>query len=477
MKKPRKKFRFTIIHVLVVLFLVLVAGYSYMISSTYKFNHTTHVLDFSDANKSKKGVIEFDDVKITIGLRRGNNVSWENAEDFDDDWKIVPGSSVGAIFEAKITNLTEHDIENWKLTLEIPEKMAINDGWNGEIEIHQNVETADEVVEKVLFKDKNDATLKLKHVSATGGTVIPLEPGDFFVYYPSEEAKETVIPKTNLKKDKSSSQVIGFIMYFPHTKNKHHEPAFTVGTLEYEMTISIADSKLFVWLLIGTVIWFSMIGSLIVSHFRLKTLVSRQKRDELIIDQSMQTFINFIDSKDPNTRGHSLRVAKFSELLVEKMGYNVIDCKKTYYIALMHDCGKMNIPDEVLLKPGKLTPEEFQIIKDHTKYGSQMLKDFNSIEDIDVGARYHHEKYDGTGYPEGLKGEEIPLIARIICIADSFDAMNSKRCYRDRLPKDYILKELKDNAGKQFDPELVEVFLELIEEGKIQIGEVREDTK
>ena len=94
MKKPRKKFKFTIIHVLVIMFILLVAGYSYMIISTYKFNHTTHVLDFSDANKSKKGVIEFDDVKITIGLRRGNNVSWENAEDFDDDWKMVSGSSM-----------------------------------------------------------------------------------------------------------------------------------------------------------------------------------------------------------------------------------------------------------------------------------------------------------------------------------------------------------------------------------------------
>ena len=136
----------------------------------------------------------------------------------------------------------------------------------------------------------------------------------------------------------------------------------------------------------------------------------------------------------------------------------------------MHDCGKIGIPDEILTKPAKLTEEEFKIMQGHTTYGGKVLKDFNAIDGIVEGALYHHERYDGGGYPEGLKGDKIPLYARIICVADALDAMNSDRCYRPHLPPDVIKQELKGNAGTQFDPDIVECALELIEDGKILLG-------
>ena len=140
------------------------------------------------------------------------------------------------------------------------------------------------------------------------------------------------------------------------------------------------------------------------------------------------------------------------------------------YIALMHDCGKIGIPDNILTKPARLTPEEFAIMQSHTTYGGEALQDFTSIPGIVEGALYHHERYDGTGYPKKLKGDNIPLYARIICVADALDAMNSDRCYRSHLRPDLIKKELKSNAGTQFDPDIVECVLELIEDAVIKLG-------
>lgn len=149
------------------------------------------------------------------------------------------------------------------------------------------------------------------------------------------------------------------------------------------------------------------------------------------------------------------------------MGKTPDECRNARYIGLMHDCGKISIPDAILNKPGKLTPEEFAIMKTHTMKGGEILKDFTSIPSIMEGALYHHERYDGKGYPKGLKGEYIPLIGRMICVADSFDAMNSKRSYKEKMYSDQILKELKKNSGTQFDPAIVQVFLKLLSEGKI----------
>lgn len=146
------------------------------------------------------------------------------------------------------------------------------------------------------------------------------------------------------------------------------------------------------------------------------------------------------------------------------------ECTHIYYITLMHDCGKVWIPDSILKKPGKLTDEEYNIMKQHPSNGAEMLDNFTSIKDIRDGALYHHERYDGKGYPTGKSGTDIPLIGRMICVADAFDAMNSDRCYRAKMSKEIILEELKKNSGKQFDPDIVKFLLELIEEGQIEFS-------
>ena len=135
----------------------------------------------------------------------------------------------------------------------------------------------------------------------------------------------------------------------------------------------------------------------------------------------------------------------------------------------LHDSGKIAIPSEILNKPGKLTPKEQEVIRNHPRIGGEILKDFTSLPGICEGARYHHERYDGTGYNEGLKGEEIPFYARIICVADSYDAMAADRCYSRGLDAETIKKEIRSNMGTQFDPEIAAAMLELMEEGKVPI--------
>lgn len=195
-----------------------------------------------------------------------------------------------------------------------------------------------------------------------------------------------------------------------------------------------------------------------------KTVQVEQLSFEII-----STIAGMIEAKDSYTKGHSVRVAEYSALIAKALGWKEVDVQNLKYIALLHDIGKVGIPDHVLNKPGRLTDSEFHIIRSHTTIGGDILKDIETISDVDAGAKYHHERYDGKGYPAGLVGEHIPIVARIICIADSYDAMSSKRIYRDSLPQDVIRKELVGGRGSQFDPELLDIFVQLFDEGKLNI--------
>ncbi|MEY8356422.1 HD domain-containing phosphohydrolase [Lachnospiraceae bacterium 54-53] len=188
-------------------------------------------------------------------------------------------------------------------------------------------------------------------------------------------------------------------------------------------------------------------------------LEEKTKELEAISLASINAMAALIDARDTYTKGHSVRVADYSVKIAGNMGWNEKDTRSLYEIALLHDVGKIGVPDEILLKPTALTEEEMEIMKNHTVIGADILKEITAIKDLELGARYHHERFDGKGYPEGLKGTEIPVLARIICVADSFDAMCSNRCYRSRLSNDRIRQEMLRGSGKQFDPEVVFAFL------------------
>lgn len=189
-------------------------------------------------------------------------------------------------------------------------------------------------------------------------------------------------------------------------------------------------------------------------------------------NETILTIAKAVDAKDENTSQHSVRVSEYSVMIAKKLDYSDDECENLRKMAILHDIGKIGIPDSVLNKPARLTDEEYAVMKSHVVRGAEILKNFSMIDNVADGALYHHERYDGKGYVNGLKGEEIPLNARIIGIADAFDAMTANRVYRKKLDLDYVLEELQKGRGTQFDPNLVDIMLGLIADGTIDIDRI-----
>ncbi len=190
--------------------------------------------------------------------------------------------------------------------------------------------------------------------------------------------------------------------------------------------------------------------------------------------ESIETLRYTVEAKDTYTRGHSDRVSEFAVLIGKKVGLSAEDIRTLQIGGLFHDIGKIGVPDNILQKETKLTDDEYSEIKNHPSIGAHILSTATIFKDIIPIVKHHHERYDGNGYPGRLKGEEIPYLARITAIADSFDAMTSKRTYRDSLPIDVVISEFKRCRGTQFDPELDDVFLDILENHFDEIKEIQE---
>jgi putative two-component system response regulator len=171
-----------------------------------------------------------------------------------------------------------------------------------------------------------------------------------------------------------------------------------------------------------------------------------------------------IDAKDAYTNGHSGRVAEYSREIAKRYGYSKKQQDDIYMMGLLHDVGKIGVPDAVINKPTKLTEEEYEIIKQHPVQGGRILENIKEMPKLAIGARWHHERYDGKGYPDGLAGTDILEEARIIAVADAYDTMTSRRSYRDILPQDYVRSEIEKGKGAQFDPVFADIMLQMIDE-------------
>ena len=189
---------------------------------------------------------------------------------------------------------------------------------------------------------------------------------------------------------------------------------------------------------------------------------TNEKLEQAYLDM-VETLRFTVEAKDSYTRGHSDRVAEYSVLIGEKVGLSEEQLKILKIGGLFHDIGKIGIPDKILLKPEKLTDEEYSEIKNHPAIGAHILGSATIFKDAIPIVKHHHEKYDGRGYPAGLKGEEIPYLARIAAIADTFDAMTSRRSYRNALDLQIVKDEIERCKGTQFDPQLADAFLEILE--------------
>ncbi len=193
----------------------------------------------------------------------------------------------------------------------------------------------------------------------------------------------------------------------------------------------------------------------------------KTEETERVTVMSISAIASLIDAKDIHTKGHAIRVALCSEEIARRMGFTENEVNNIKYVALLHDIGKIGISDSILSKPGGLTEEEYDVVKSHTIVGADILKDINMLDYASDGARFHHERFDGTGYPSGICGEDIPCIARIISVADAYDAMNSERSYRKKRSHKEIVEEFRNESGHQFDPDIAKIMLQMIKENVV----------
>ncbi len=200
---------------------------------------------------------------------------------------------------------------------------------------------------------------------------------------------------------------------------------------------------------------------------------SNQKLEQAYLDM-IQTLRYTVEAKDPYTRGHSDRVSEYSVLIGEKMGLSEENIKTLRVGGLFHDIGKIGIPDSILLKTDKLSDDEYSEIKNHPSIGAHILGAASIFKNIIPIVKHHHERFDGRGYPSGLKGDEIPFLARIAAVADTFDAMTSKRSYRNALDLQFVKEEIQRCKGTQFDPQIADVFLDILDNNFEKIKEIQE---
>lgn len=193
-------------------------------------------------------------------------------------------------------------------------------------------------------------------------------------------------------------------------------------------------------------------------------VIAQHEKLEKISMQIMKALSGAIDAKDTYTKGHSIRVAEYSREIARRIGLSEKAQDDIYMIGLLHDVGKIGVPDAIINKPAKLTDEEYAVIKQHPGMGAEILKNITEFPKLSTGARWHHERYDGRGYPDGISGQEIPMEARIIAIADAYDAMSSRRSYRNVLPQAQVRSEVEKGKGTQFDPVYAEIMLNMIDD-------------
>lgn len=261
--------------------------------------------------------------------------------------------------------------------------------------------------------------------------------------------------------DESKTKVLEEGVYIINKEKEIYDNRWFLG---YMLGVLILAVAWLTWFLVRTQIQRTI-------NIQKKELTLAKNKIEMG-NQTILAIARTVDAKDVNTSHHSQRVAEYSVMIARELGMSEEECENLRKIALLHDIGKIGVADSVLNKPGRLDDEEYAIMKSHVEIGAEILKDFTLVDNVWEGALYHHERYDGKGYVSGLKGEEIPINARIIGIADAFDAMTANRVYRKKLDFQVVLEELRKGRGTQFDPKCVDILLRLIQEGKINVEEI-----
>ncbi len=444
--------------ILFVLVFILICGlYAAGLLKTTAYNQLKHERTFTGAEFYGETAENDNDVSIKCIPRTS---TWTKAFDLENTG-LTEHNYQAYTYDFLVSNNTGDEVSDFRFKVTFTKVTFLNSAWNGALEIHQNRKDGEYVAMVPDLREYKPEHYNLDNATFDGEVLIRMNPGDYLVYLPSSGASAMEIP---IKPGEGTAP--GIIMYVPIGED------ISDSIMEFEYTFHrlLVSEPLFWIALICAAVWLVTLIIYVITSSQIKKYKERHERDNEIIQESIETFTGFIDAKDTYTKGHSKRVAEYTKLIAQEMGYSGEELDRIYYVALLHDCGKIGVPDNIIKKPDRLTDEEFEIIKSHTVRGGEILSSFKSLNNVEEGALYHHERYDGKGYPEGKAGEDIPLIARMICVADSFDAMNSNRVYRKKLSRDYIINEIETNKGRQFDPKIADVLLSLIKSGRIEVA-------
>ncbi|MCR5596107.1 MAG: HD domain-containing protein [Lachnospiraceae bacterium] len=338
------------------------------------------------------------------------------------------------------------------------------------------------------FEDINNLKVSVPYVEADGQRIYPNADGNFTI--PSDTLKLTVpsfVFNYSLDNPQVSYELEGFdseritvsrsdLAPVDYTNLRGGSYTFklqiedAMGRENKQESVIIEKEKA-----IYEQLWFMILVALIIisliavglSFFfrrKVRSLETKHREAHELFEQTAEALSSAVDAKDPYTNGHSQRVADYSEMIARNAGLSEADCEKVYFAALLHDVGKIGVPIEILTKKGRLTDDEFEQIKQHPVIGGRILSNIKNSPWLSIGARYHHERYNGKGYPEGLKGDDIPEFARIIAVADAYDAMSSNRSYRNAIPQHIVREEIVKGRGTQFDPEFANIMIRMIDQ-------------
>ncbi|MBO4866329.1 MAG: response regulator [Ruminococcus sp.] len=326
----------------------------------------------------------------------------------------------------------------------------------------------------VIDDDRGNLKIADRILSLYGYTVDCLDSGEALLEYVKENKPDLILLDLHLtgmngfdtlQKLKSNHELrdIPVIILTADTDSDTETKALTAGASDFVVKPFVASVLL---LRVKNTIELNKLQRDLKSEAKKlsSSIIEEHRRNERLSMQVVQTLAGAVDAKDKYTNGHSTRVAEYSREIARSAGLSEKEQEKIYMMGLLHDIGKIGVPDYVINKPTKLTPEEFDMIKTHPGVGYDILKNISEMPQLAVAARWHHERYDGTGYPDGLKGEDIPMEVRIITVADAYDAMSSRRSYHDVYAQEYIRSEFRNNMGTQFDPKFAQIMLDMIDE-------------
>ena len=415
-------------------------------------NFIIHVIRTIDYNNQERTIDRTsNETSVTVDIHpRGM------ATDFWEKNDAIEGEILNAkIYEATVTNSTGSLLHDWSLRIDIQDQCYLNNAWNGTMEIHQKTESG-EICQELSLQDCNEDDLKLDYIKGGQDILILLNRGDYIIYHPAEDQsfKESEIESTS---SMAGEQSIGFIIY-----SLSGEDDLSYYTFTYYNQKNIFAGTEFTIFVILTPAWLIAMIVLLVILLMLKKYEKDIYKQSRLTTEFLDVFADYVDTREDVRKGHSRTVAQTARRIARKLGMTEMACDDVYYTALVHDIGKCNVPEYILKKKKGMTSEEEEIFRTHTKKGAEMFKDCTSIPGLANGVLYHHERYDGKGYPDGLEGENIPLVARIICIADCFETLSREDEHGIKKSDSDILEEMRADSGSIYDPTVFEAFSEVI---------------